>query len=61
MTKASNQRMSKRSGSQSNANSRASGSDGKHDREQQLKGKSMKSGVDNQGKRKDWQGGAKQD
>jgi hypothetical protein len=59
MTKASNQRMGKRSGSQSNANSRASASDRKHDAKQVRENKSIKLGTDNSGKLADWQGGAK--
>jgi len=57
MTKASNQRMGKRSGSQSNANSRASASDRKHDDKQVRQGKSIKLGSDNTGKLEAWQGG----
>ena len=59
MTKASNQRMGKRNGSQSGANSRASASDRKHDDKQVREGKSVKLGSDNNGKLQDWQGGAK--
>jgi len=59
MTKASNQRMGKRTGSQSNAKSRASASDKKHDEKQILENKSIKPGTDNTGKLKDWQGGSK--
>ena len=50
MTKASNQRMGRRSGSQSNANSRASASDRKHDEKQVRENKSIKLGADNTGK-----------
>jgi hypothetical protein len=57
MTKASNQRMGRRNGSQSNANSRASASDRKHDDKQVRQNKSIKLGADNTGKLEDWQGG----
>lgn len=59
MTKASNQRMGKRSGSQSNANSKASASEKKHDDKQVRQNKSIKPGTDNTGKLPDWQGGSK--
>jgi hypothetical protein len=59
MTKASNQRMGKRNGSQSNANSRASAGDVKHDDKQVRQDKSIKLGADNTGKQEDWQGGGK--
>lgn len=59
MTKASNQRMGKRSGSQSNANSKASASDRKHDEKQLRENKSIKAGTEQRGKMKDWQGGSK--
>lgn len=45
--------------SQSNANSRASATDVKHDRKQARQNQSIKPGTDNRGKLKDWQGGAK--
>jgi hypothetical protein len=59
MTKASNQRMGRRNGSQSNANSRASASDKKHDQKQVRSEKSLKSGTEQRGKMKEWQGGSK--
>jgi hypothetical protein len=59
MTKASNQRMGRRNGSQSNANSRASASDKKHDRKQVRDEKSLKAGTEQGGKMKEWQGGSK--
>ena len=59
MTKASNQRMGKRSGSESNARSKASASDRKHAEKQVSENKSVKAGSDNQGKLKEGQGGSK--
>ena len=59
MTKPSNQRMGKRSGSQSNAGSKAAASDRKHDEKQVREGKSVKLGTEQGGKLKDWQGGTK--
>lgn len=56
MTKASNQRMGKRNGSQSNARSRASASDRQHD-EQQVR--HIKVGTEQRGTMKDSQGGTK--
>jgi len=48
-----------RTGSQSNNASRASASDRRHDQAQEQQGKSLKSGTETQGKRKDSQGGDK--
>ena len=59
MTKAGNQRMGKRNGSQSNANSKASASDRKHDEQQSRENKSIKAGTQQRGKMKDSQGGSK--
>jgi hypothetical protein len=59
MTKPSNQRMGKRTGSESNARSKASASDKKHDQKQVRDEKSIKLGTEQGGKLKDWQGGAK--
>lgn len=59
MTKASNQRMGKRTGSQSNARSAASPSDREHDEKRVREDKSIKSGTEQRGKMKDSQGGAK--
>jgi hypothetical protein len=57
MTKASNQRMGKRNGSQSNANSRASASEREHDDKQVREDKSIKLGADNSGKLAGSEGG----
>jgi hypothetical protein len=59
MTKASNQRMGKRNGSQSNANSAASASDERHERKEVREKKSIKAGADNSGKLKKTEGGKK--
>ncbi len=59
MTKASNQRMGRRNGSQSNADSLASATERKHEDKQVRQGKSIKAGSDNSGKLKDWQAGDK--
>jgi hypothetical protein len=59
MTKAGNQRMGKRNGSESNAHSKASPSDRKHDEKQVREEKSIKSGTEQAGKLKEWQGGSK--
>lgn len=59
MTKPSNQRMGKRTGSESNARSKASASDKKHAEKQVRAEKSIKLGTEQGGKLKDWQGGAK--
>lgn len=48
-----------RTGSQSNNNSRASGSDRQHDEEKKQQGKSIKLGTENSGKLKEPQGGVK--
>lgn len=59
MTKPSNQRTGKRTGSESNARGKASASDKKHDQKQVRDEKSVKLGTEQGGKLKDWQGGAK--
>jgi hypothetical protein len=59
MTKSSKQRTGKRTGSESNARSRASASDKKHDQKQVRDEKSIKLGTEQGGKLKDWQGGTK--
>ena len=50
MTKASNIKGGKRNGSQSNADSKASASDRKHDEKQIQEGKSIKMGTEQAGK-----------
>lgn len=52
-------RLGRRNGSQSNAGSKASASDARHDEQQNREGKSLKTGTGQRGKMKDWQGGSK--